>query len=194
MRLFLLPIILFSFIISPVAAQKSFIALKKGVHTKKRFWQDGLFAFQLKDGRLLNGTIIKISKDSFDLKPYAINYNFMWADTLHLNTQHIAIKDIKAIPVRGLNIDYHNGSYRVSRGDGHMHFYWIKSGWLLRAGALGYVGLKLANSAINKLSLKDQSTDIAIAAAVYGAGYFMKKKYNVFTRLNKRRRLVAVNL
>lgn len=194
MRTCFLTAFFISFLYSPATAQKSFIALKKGVHVKKRYWQDGLFAFELKNGQLMNGTITKITKDSIDIKPYAIDYHFMRADTLHLNTQHIALKDIKGVPVRGLNIDYYNGRYRVSRGDGHMHFYWLKSGLLLRIAAIGYVALKLTNSALNRLSLKDQAGDMAVAAAVYGTGLFMKKKYSVFTKITNRRKLVAVCL
>jgi len=70
---------------------------------------------------------------------------------------------------------------------GHQHWYWIKSGWILRVGAAGYAGLNIINGAIkNDFSISESKTRLGIATAVFLGGVFLHKVYRLTFRLGRK--------
>ncbi len=174
-------------------AQDNMLALKKRSNTIQRFWKNGYISFQLQDGRWMKGVITKIANDSFYLTTEIITNSLLRADTQHYSGYHYAISDIYALPKRGLQIDYINGEFQINKAAGHMHFYWVKSGWLFRAGAIGYVALDAANGLI-KHNFTFSGSKYGIAAGVFAGGVLLKKVYKVTYRLGKKYRLEVVKM
>ena len=140
----------------------------------------------------MKGILTKIEKDSFYLKTEIIANDLFRNDTSYYSGYHYAISDIYALPKRGLQIDYLNGRYQINRGAGHMHFYWVKSGLLFRAGALTYTAVDLANGLI-KNNFTFSGSKYGIAAAVFLGGVIMHKVYKVTYRMGKKYYLEVVN-
>ena len=150
-------------------AQYDFIVLKKRNKSVQYFWKDSYIAFQLKDGQWIKGIITRIEKDFFYLRIEKISHSLMGPDTVHFSGFQYAISDIYAIPKKGLQIDYMNGRFEVNRGAGHVHWYWIKSGWIFRAGAIGYAVLNVSNGLLKK-DLSVSGKGFGIAAGVFSGG------------------------
>ncbi|MFM7491590.1 MAG: hypothetical protein ACKO20_03755 [Actinomycetota bacterium] len=134
------------------------------------------------------GDVKRITKDSFYIKPYYVIYRLMGTDTIRLNTEGYSIKDVYAFPNSGILIDYKNGHYQVSGAGGHVHFYWMQSGWLLRAGAFGYAALNLLNGGIlnGKYSFSQNKTALIASAATWLFGEILKKNYKPYIKVGKR--------
>lgn len=182
--------ILWFFCLATAYAQQDLIILKKHRKSVTKYWKGGPFAFQLSNKQWQKGEITKINNDSFFIKPMIVRYSPLGTDTTYFNVQGYAITDVYAVPKKGVLIDYSNGMLDVSRSGGHERLYWIKSGWILRVGAVGYAGLHLANGLIyNKLSLADSKTPLITAAAVYLAGVLLKKSYKPHLRIGRKYRL-----
>jgi hypothetical protein len=170
--------------------QYDFIVLKKRNKSVQYFWKDSYIAFQLKDGQWIKGIITKIEKDFFYLRIEKISHSLMGPDTVHFSGFRYAISDIYAIPKKGLQIDYMNGRFDVNRAAGHVHWYWIKSGWLFRVGAIGYAVLNVSNGLLKK-DLSSSRSGFGIAAAVFSGGVVLHKIYKPYFRLGKRYHLEA---
>lgn len=101
-----------------------------------------------------------------------------------------SIKDIYAIPNTGILIDYNNGRFQVSATGGQVHFYWIKSGWIFRVGAMGYTLLNLVNGGIfdGNYSFMHNQTSLLIALAIYAGSVILKKLYKPYIKLGKKYR------
>lgn len=124
-----------------------------------------------------------------------VHYYLMGSDTFYYNIKSFALPDVYAMPNSGILIHYTNGRFQISRSAGHMHFYWIKSGWLFRTGAAGYAGLHIANGLIqNNLSFRDSKTPLLIAAGVFLGGVLLHKKYKPYLRIGKKYRLTILKL
>ena len=168
---------------------------KKRNKVIQKYWNGGTIAFQLKNGQWQKGEITVIRNDSFYIRPMVVQYSLMSIDTFHYRVKGFALTDVYAMPNRGILIDYINGHYQVSRSGGHVHFYWIKSGWIFRAGAAGYAGLNIANGLINKdLSLRNNKTQLLAAAAVFLGGMLLHKKYKPYLRIGRKYHLVNLKL
>jgi len=166
-------------------AQYDFIVLKKRNKSVQYFWKDSYIAFQLKDGQWIKGIITRIEKDFFYLRIEKISHSLMGPDTVHFSGFQYAISDIYAIPKKGLQIDYMNGRFEVNKGAGHVHWYWIKSGWIFRAGAIGYIVLNISNGLLKK-DLSFSGKGFAIAAGVFSGGVVLHQIYKPIFRLGKR--------
>jgi hypothetical protein len=172
-------------------AQNNFLVLKKRNKTVRHFWKGGYIAFQLKDGQWMTGILTKIEKDSFYLKTEVIANSWFRNDTSYYSGYHYAISDIYAIPRKELQVAYINGRYQINRGGGHMHWYWVKSGWIFRAGAIGYTALDVTNGLI-KNNFTFSGSKFGIAAAVFLGGVVLDKVYKVKHKIGKRYRLEVV--
>ena len=107
------------------------------------------------------------------------------SDTTRFAGYHYALSDVFAVPKKGVQIDYRNNAFNITEVGGHMHWYWIKSGWLFRATALGYAALNVTNGLIkNNFSFTDAK--LGIAAGVFAAGVILKKKYHLTHRLGQK--------
>ena len=142
------------------------------------FFKDSYISFQLKGGDWMSGIITRIGTDSLYLKKERIQNSLLGADTAHYGGFVFALADIAAMPRRGLAIHEVNGQYTIDRGAGHMHFWWVKSGWIFRTGAAGYVGLNLLNRLIDKKPAFNPQA-FAVAGLVFTGGLILKKAYKV---------------
>ncbi len=139
----------------------------------------------------MTGVIARIAKDSVYLKKEIIHNSLLGADTLHYSGYGYAITDIAAMPRRGLAFHEVNGQTQINRAAGHMHFYWVKGGWLFRVGAAGYMTLNLLNRLIdNKPAFNP--TAFTAAALVFTSGVILKKAYKVTLPLGKKYTLKTI--
>jgi len=168
------------------------MVLKKGNKTVQHFWKDSYITFQQKDGQWMHGIITKIENDSFYLTMEKITYSTMGSDTAHFSGFHYAFSDVYAMAKKAVKIDYIDGQFRINRAAGHLHWYWIKSGWLFRTAAIGYSALYVANGLIdNNLSLSGGK--LGVASAVFLAGVILHKVYKLTFRLGNKYHLKAVS-
>ncbi|MFN8253494.1 MAG: hypothetical protein U0V75_16610 [Ferruginibacter sp.] len=182
---FLLPVLLLFSIANFANAQQNYLAFMHGNKVLRRYFKNDFIAFQIKNKDWKKGEIMLLGKDSFTIRPQYIRFGLMGTDTFHMGTQSYALSDIYAVPKKGYLIDYIDGHFQYSRSGGHVHFYWIKSGLLMRMWGLGYAGVNLINSAIkNSFTLRDGH--LAAAAAVFTLGVFLKHNYKPFIRMNSR--------
>jgi len=184
-KLTLIPILLFYFFNS--FTQQAILLFKKKNITVQSFWVGSTIAFQSQDKEWQKGEIITIRNDSFFIRPAVVQYSLLTTDTFYYNVARFSVSDVYAMPKRGVLIDYKDGEFQVSQSGGHQHWYWIKSGWLFRVAAAGYAGLIVANTIIDSdLSLSDNKTQLAVAAAVFTVGVLLKKIYKITLRTGKR--------
>jgi len=91
------------------------------------------------------------------------------------------------MPKKGVLIDYKNGQFQIMTSAGHQHWYWIKSGWIFRVGAVGYAGLNIANGLIkNDFSISESRTQLGTTVAVFLVGVLLHKTYKQTLRLGKK--------
>jgi hypothetical protein len=161
---------------------------KKGRHEKKHWWTSEVFTFRTKDGVWRQGILIKVTPDSFLLSNRVIRYGLIGTDTSHFGESMFAFNEVEALPKHGYPIDYLDGGYKVNPRNGGMYFYWFKSGYLFRLGALTYTGLWLANSAIQH-DIMLQNSHLGWAAGVYALGFLMKRMYKPYITLKGKHHL-----
>jgi len=124
-----------------------------------------------------------------------VRYSLMGSDTVHYSVKGFALTDIFALPNKGILIDYINGRFQISRSGGHVHFYWIQSGWIFRVGAAGYAGLHIANGLIkNNLAFSDSKIPLLSAAAVFLGGVLLHKNYKPYLPIGGKYRLGIIKL
>jgi hypothetical protein len=109
----------------------------------------------------------------------------MGTDTVSFNTTGFSIADIRAMPKKGILIDYKNGRFQISRSGGHVHFYWIKSGVLFRWGAAAYLAVALINGLSDK-ERKVTGSEIAYSVSVFGFGVLLKYLYKPYLKVGKK--------
>lgn len=187
-------IFLFSFLI-PVAHSQNILVFKKGRKTISTYWKGSTLAFQLQTKQWQKGEITRIANDSFYIRPMVVRYNLMGTDTVHYSVAGYSLKDVFALPNKGILIDYHDGQFQISRSGGHVHWYWVKSGWIFRVGAVGYAGLHVANGLIkDDFSLSRSKTNLIAAAAVFLGGVLLHKNYKPYLPVGRKYHLDNFNL
>ena len=164
--------------------QHDFFILKKRNKTIAIFTKDSYMAFQLKDRQWYAGRITKVQHDSFYLKPMVVHYNFSGIDTVYYSELPFLLSDVFAMPKKGVQIDYINGRYRITTSGGHVHWYWIKSGWIFRVGAAGYAALNVINGLI-KNDFLFSGSKLGIAAGIFLLGEVLHYMYTPVLRLRK---------
>jgi hypothetical protein len=173
--------------------QQDIFAYKKGRRTITMYSKGSYMAFVLKNEQWVAGYISTIQNDSFYIVPTAVIYGPGEIDTMRLNVMRLAITDVYAMPKDGMQIDYINGRFQVNTGGGHVHFYWIKAGWLFRTLGIGYVALNSANSLI-----KGHNTfttgGLATAAGLFAFGMILKLEYKPWIPLGKRYHLEYIKV
>jgi hypothetical protein len=183
-------IAILSFSSSLAYCQQDILVFKKGNKEIKRYWVGAIVAIQLKDKQWQKGEITKIQNDSLYIRPTVVRYSLMGSDTVHYSVRGYALTDVFAMPNKGILIDHINGRFQISTSGGHVHFYWIKSGWIFRVGAAGYAGLNMANGLIqDKFSFSDSKTRLLSAAGVFLAGVLLHKNYKPYLRITRKYRL-----
>ena len=188
-------VFLFSFFASFVYSQQAALVFFKKKKEINKYWKGTIIAFQLKSGQWQKGELTRIQNDSFYIRPYIIRYNFMGSDTAHYSVVGFHLRDIYAMPNEGILIDYKEGRYQISGTGGHVHWLWIKSGWIFRAGALGYAGLNIANGLIkNDFSFSNSKTQLFTSAVVFLGGVILHKIYKPYLKIGKKYRLEILSL
>jgi hypothetical protein len=192
-KLTLITILSFSF--SFGYCQQDILVFKKKNKEIYRYWKGSTIAFQGRDKQWQKGEITKIQNDSFYIRPMIVRYSLMGTDTFHYNVRGFALADVFAMPNKGILIDYKDGRFQISGSGGHVHFYWIKSGWIFRVGAAGYAGLHIANGLKqNNFSLSGSKTQLLAAAAVFLVGVLLHKNYKPYLRIDRKHRLEILEL
>jgi hypothetical protein len=162
----LLATLLFSFSIA--FCQQNILVFKKRNKGIARYGKGATIAFLLKNKQWQKGELTKIQNDSVYIRPMVIRYSLMGSDTVHYSPVGFALTDVFAMPNKGILIDYINGHFQISTSGGHVHWYWVKSGWIFRVGAAGYAGLNIVNGLIrNNFSFRDSKTQLIAATAVF---------------------------
>ncbi len=189
-----LTLIIVLFFYSTIAyTQQNILIFKKGNKTIDRFYKGTLIAFQLKNRQWQKGEITTIRNDSFYISPMVVHYSLMGTDTVHYNVLGFAFSEVFAMPKKGILIDHINGRFQISTSGGHVHWYWIKSGWIFRVGAAGYAALNVANGLIkNEFSFK--GSKLGIAAGVFLFGTLLKYIYKPVLPLGKKYHLEMIRL
>jgi len=178
-------IALLLFLFSSLYSQENILIFKKGNKSIEKFWKGTFIAFQLENKTWEKGELMKIKNDSFYIRPRVIKYSFMRTDTFYYPVKGFALSDIYAMPKKGYLIDFVNGRFQISRTGGHVHFYWIKSGFIFRVAGAGFALLGLINGSL---------INIPIGAAVFAAGVLMKKAYKPTIRLKGKYRIEFLDL
>lgn len=171
------------------------LVFKKRNKVISRYWKGSTIAFQLKDRLWQKGEITRIQNDSFFIRPMVVHYNVMGTDTLYFNISGFAVTDVWAMPNTGILIDFINGQFQISRSGGHVHFYWVKSGWIFRAGGAIYAGLNIANGLINNdLSISAYKTHFIGAAAAFLVGVVLHWHYKPYLQVGRKYHLKMLKL
>jgi hypothetical protein len=176
---------IFILLFSSLYSQEDLLIFKKGNKSIEKFWKGAFIAFQLENKTWEKGELVKIKNDSFYIRPRVIKYSLMRTDTFYYPVKGFVLSDIYAMPKRGVLIDFVNGRFQISRTGGHLHFYWIKSGFIFRVGGAGFALLGLANGSL---------LNVPFGAAVFGAGVLMKKMYKLTIRLKGKYKMETFKL
>ena len=117
----------------------------------------------------------------------------MGADTAKLEPMPFVLADLYAMPKPGVLVDYGGpDGYHIDWSGGHVHWYWIKSGWIFRVGGAGYVLLDIVNGLLrNDLAF---SVGWIYGAAVFGLGVLLKHVYKPYYVLGKRYHFETISI
>lgn len=157
------------------------------------YGKDAYIAFQVKSHEWFTGYITKVENDSFFIKPMIVHYYLGGTDTVHFAELPFAFADVYYMPKKGIQVDYINGRFQITRSGGHVHWYWIKSGWIFRAGAVGYATLNVLNGLI-KNDFSFSGSKLGIAAAVFLFGEILHLTYKPVLRLGEKYYLKSIKL
>jgi hypothetical protein len=188
-------LVIFTFFFSTAYCQQDLLVFQKRNKVIDRYWKGTVISFQLKNKQWQKGEITKIQNDSFFIRPMVVRYSLMSTDTFHYKIMGFALTDVFAMPKKGVLIDYINGQFQISTSGGHVHWYWIKSGWIFRVGAAGYAGLHIVNGLLDdNFSFQESKTQLAAAAAVFLFGVLLHTTYKPYLQLGKKYRLEILKL
>lgn len=168
------------FYFSSLYSQDGILLFKKGHKSIEKFWKGAFIAFQLENKNWEKGELVKIKDDSFYIRPRVIRYGFMRADTFYYPVKGFVLSDIYAMPKRGYLIDFTDGRFQISKAGGHVHFYWVRSGYIFRLAGAAFAALGLVNGSL---------INIPIGAVVFAAGVLMKKMYKLTIRIKGKYRI-----
>lgn len=175
--------------------QHNILLFRKKNRTISSFTQGSVISFMTPDRAWHKGEITRLSKDSFCITPRIKIYNLYGTSTITFNTETYALHDIYAMPNKGILIDFKDNRFQVSRTGGHVHWYWVKSGWLFRTGAIGYTALNTFNAVRNKdFSISKYKTPLLAAGTLFAGGVVLHKTYKPFILVRKRHHIQFVQL
>ena len=179
---------------SALAAQNDCLLIKKKNKVVQRLWMGNEFVFQTAGQHWHKGKITRLTKDSVYIRPVTVQYHMMGTDTVSWPVEGYHYNDIAALPKKGFLISLINNSFQINRSAGHVHWFWIKSGVLFRAGAAAYTGVMLINNMSDKDPDKKVITKgLLTGASVYLFGFILKKMYSPVHKTGKNYRLVYIN-
>jgi hypothetical protein len=174
-------------------AQNDILVLKKGDRTVQYFYKDSYISFQLQNKEWMKGIINKIENDSFYFTKVMVRYYTLGSDTVYQGGYHFAVTDIYSLPKRGVQIDFTDEHFSITRNGGHQHWYWIKSGWLFRALGIGYASLNVANGIIDH-DFTHLGSKLGIAAGAVLVGVILKHSYQLTHQRSKKYHLETIKI
>jgi len=179
---------------SAVVAQNGSLLIKKRNKVVQRLWTGSEFAFQTAGGYWHKGKITRLTKDSLYIRPVIVRYHLMGTDTIVWPVEGYHYSDVAAIPKKGFLISFINNSFQINRDAGHVHWFWVKSGVIFRAGAAAYTGLMLVNNISDKAPDKKEITKgLLTGASVYLFGFILKKMYSPVHKTGKNYSLAYID-
>jgi hypothetical protein len=181
------------FYCSVAYCQQDIFLFKKGNKTIALFTKDSYIAFQVESREWHTGYITRIQNDSFFIRPMIVRFSMMGTDTTHYGEQPFAFSDVFAMPKKGVQVDYIKDRFQITTSGGHVHWYWVKSGWIFRVGAVGYTILDVANGLI-KNNFTFSGSKYGIAAAVFLFGELLHLTYTPVLKLGKKYHLLSIKV
>jgi hypothetical protein len=175
-------------------AQKGNLIIKKKNKSLFRYWAGKEIAFQTENNVWHKGKIIRLTADSFYIKPIKVQYHLMGADTITFPIEGYRHTDIATIPKRGILISNANGGFDIIRSAGHVHFFWIKGGLLFKLGAGMYTAVRLGNTIGNEFNWKKERGALFTAAGVYAFGVLLRKLYKPVYVIGKKYHYQYINI
>lgn len=176
-----------------VTAQQDLLLFKKGNHTVSYFKKSSYINFQLKNRQWYTAYITKVQHDSFYVSSFIVHYGWTGPDSMHFPEFAVATSDVYAMPKKGVQFGYRNDRVGINTEAGHVHFLWIKNGWLFRIGAAGYVGLNVINGLVkHNFTLAGQH--FGIAAAIFLVGEVLHHLAKPQLKLGKKYHLETVKI
>ena len=189
-RLFLIIGCLFA---TSLHAQRQILVVKRNGRTLERYWPGQSFSFAIAANQWRKGELVRVEHDSFFVRPSVVHYYLGGSDTSYFPVEGYSIHDVARLPRPRFLIAYNGREYNFTRTGGHVHWYWVKSGWLFRAAGLGYAGLYTVNGLIrDDFDWKDSR--LAIAGGSYLLGFILKRVYKIYRPLNRRLRLQTITI
>ena len=176
-----------------VYSQQDFLYFKKKNKTLGFYKKTSYIIFRV-NKQWFTGYIEKVQHDSFYVKPFMVHYSWTGADTTYYNTMQFALTDVSAMLNKGVQVGYKTGTTAITTEGGNVHWYWIKSGWIFRAGALGYATLNVANGII-KNNFSFSGSHFGITTPIYVFGVLLKHfGYEPYFKLGRKYYLQSVNV
>jgi hypothetical protein len=176
-----------------VYSQQDLLFFKKGNKTIALYKRSSYIIFQLKNREWYTGYIEKVQNDSFYVNPFSLHYSWMGSDTVRYGGMMVALKDVYAMLKKGVQVGYSTGSTQITRQGGTVKWYWIRSGWIFRVGAIGYTVLNVGNGLIQH-DFSFKGSHLGIAAAVFVFGEILHHIYQPVLRMGKRFHLESTHL
>jgi hypothetical protein len=186
-------IALLTFYSSILSAQQDLLVFKKENKAISYLKKYSYINFQLKNHQWYTGYITKVQNDSFYVSTFVVHYSLMGADSVHYAEFPVAIGDVYAMPKKGVQFGYPNDRVTINPQAGHVYWAWIKNGWLLKAGAGGYVALYVINGLV-KNNFTFSGSKFGIAAAIFLAGEILHQTYKPSLRMGKKYHLESVKI
>ena len=186
-------ILLLVWISGNMRAQPDLFVFKKGNRTKMIFSTGSYIAFQVESRAWIAGTITKVQHDSFFLKPIELIYRSMSIDTIATEIVPFALTDVFALPKEGVLVDFRDNQFQIDMGGGHLHWYWIKSGWIFEILGTGYIAL----DAVNGLIQNDFTFSLSRygpTAAMIALGVILHHPYRLTYRIGKRYSIESIRV
>jgi hypothetical protein len=177
---------IFLFALNQLTAQDQILTFSKKGNIIKTYSTGSYIAFMDHAQQWQYGIITRIRRDSFYIRPYVLLVS-MKIDTMSFDISSYALADVYAMPKQGVEI----GDVKDSRNNqvltdaGHVHFYWIKGGWLFRVLGIGYASLNIFNSAVTK-NQPISWAGLGIAAGLFAFGELLKLSYSPILKLGRK--------
>lgn len=168
-----------------IYCQQEILTFKKKNRSIERYWKGSVISFQDNFKQWRKGEITRINNDSFYIRPSLVSYGIMGTDTSYFPIQGYKITDIYAMPKKGVLISYKEGRYQPSKTGGHVHWYWIKSGFLFRVAGGGLIILSIVNG---------NPAGIGAGAAMFVFGVLLNKLYRPYIKVDKKYQVESFRL
>ncbi|HEY5405609.1 MAG TPA: hypothetical protein VIJ92_00915 [Ginsengibacter sp.] len=178
---------------SCVHAQQDFFQFKKKDKTIATFKKYSYIAFGLKDHQWYTGYVQEVKGDTFYVNPFILHITMFGIDTVHLSMMEIPLKDVYAMPKRGVQFGYYNEKAVITHAGGHVHWVWIKNGLLFQTAGTAYIVLNVVNGIINN-NFSFSGSKFGIAAAVLLVGELLHYTYKSYLRLGKKYYLQSIKI